>query len=107
MSTRGVVVVLGLLLASAALADADFGGSRKLLQWNNRNGYRGYDSTSAQLAANNRAIVNTQYAIRDAVESGANPAVTQGAAYYGNDQAWWAAQSRNYGPWGRYYGGKK
>lgn len=61
--------------------------SRKLLQCNyrnNRNCNRRFDSTSAQLAANNRAIVNTQYAIRDAVESGANPYVTQGAANYGN-----------------------
>jgi hypothetical protein len=76
MQNRAVIIIFGLLLASVVLADAGFESSRKLLQ------YRRYDSTSQQLAANNKAIVNSQYAINAAVESGANPAVTRGAAVY-------------------------
>jgi hypothetical protein len=50
-------------------------------------------------------------AINDAVNSGANPRVTEAAARYGNDQAYLATQATRCGWWGRnWYGncyGKK
>jgi len=56
--------------------------------------HRSYDDqANAQLAANNAALVNTQYAINAAVESGAAPAVTQAATGYGADQAYLATQA--------------
>lgn len=105
----------------ALVASASAGASnRKMLTLNGQQstqstqqlGYgRRYDAGSAQLAANNRAIVNTQLAINDAVNSGANPRVTEAAARYGNDQAYLATQSTRCGWWGRnWYGncyGKK
>lgn len=95
MRTRAIATLFVVLLASVVFVEAGIGGPRKLLQYGRRYGRR-YDSGTAQLAANQAALVNTQYAIRDAVESGANPYVTRAAANYGNDQAWWAANYRNY-----------
>lgn len=71
-------------------------GQQTAQQWGPRN-----DRGWTQLAANNRAIVNTQLAIEDAVNSGANPYVTESAARYGNYQAYKATQvNRRCGWWG-------
>jgi hypothetical protein len=76
--------------------------NRKLAQWYGRGRGWGSGTGNAQLARNNAAIVNTQYAIRSAVESGASLPATAGAAYYGNDQAYLASQ--RWYPYGRWWG---
>jgi len=101
-----------MLLALVAIANAaHLPSHRKMLTLNSQNAvqqnryYRGnmpYDNGSAQLAANNRAIVNTQLAIESAVNSGADPGVTRAAANYGNAQAYQATQTRRCG----YYGNR-
>lgn len=67
--------------------------NRKMLQWYGRYG-RGnrYNNGDAQLARNSAAIVNTQYAIRSAVQEGASLPATTTATRYGNDQAYLASQ---------------
>lgn len=63
------------------------------------------NTANAQLAANNAAIVNTQLAIEAAVDSGADPYVTEAATNYGADQAYWASQVNKHCGWykGKYY----
>lgn len=75
--------------------------SRKLAQWGYSRRGGGWGSNgNAQFARNSAAIVNTQYAIRNAVESGASLPATAGAAYYGNEQAYLASQRwPTYGGW--------
>lgn len=100
-----LLVILGVAGAAAAAGNSDHdgpsvgGGARKLLQyrsgWYNRN--RGYYA-ERQFQRNSASIVNTQYAIRSAVESGANPYTTRAATYYGQDQAQLAAS--RWGNWG-------
>lgn len=67
--------------------------------------YRPYNQADAQFAANNQAIINTQYAIEAAVDSGADPYVTEAATNYGADQAYWASQATRWCGWhnGRWY----
>lgn len=101
MRTRIVRFLAIVFCFCAVLSAADAGSPRKLLQWYGRR----YNTGNAQLAANQAALVNTQYAIRTAVESGANPRVTQDAAFYGSDQAWLAANYNRFGRWG--WWGKK
>jgi hypothetical protein len=77
--------------------------SRSLAQWANRRYGGGWGSSgSAQLARNSASIVNTQYAIRSAVESGGSLPATAGATYYGADQAYLATQ--RWSPYGRWWG---
>ncbi|KAF8054976.1 hypothetical protein HT031_006866 [Scenedesmus sp. PABB004] len=92
------LIALALLALLAAPGVDASGGARSLAQWwgyGNRGRYGAVGD--AQLARNSASIVNTQYAIRSAVESGAEPRTTRAAAVYGNDQAWLAANSRWYG----------
>lgn len=111
MASRITCIVLLALLALAtcisvsATAEPLLRGSnsnRKLAQWYGRGRGWGSGTGNAQLARNNAAIVNTQYAIRSAVESGASLPATAGAAYYGNDQAYLASQ--RWYPYGRWWG---
>jgi hypothetical protein len=61
------------------------------------NRYASANSPQAAAAANaaNAAITSTQYAIEAAVDSGADPQVTQDAAFYGAAAASWAASVAN------------
>lgn len=71
---------------------------------------RGYNTGELQLARNSAAIVNSQYAIRSAVESGAAPGATRAATIYSADQAWQAAQGIGpypYGRWGGFWYGRR
>jgi hypothetical protein len=80
--------------------------NRKLAQWGGRRYGNGWgNSGSAQLARNSASIVNTQYAIRSAVESGGSLPATAGATYYGADQAFLATQ-RWGSPYGSWWGGR-
>jgi hypothetical protein len=45
------------------------------------------------------ALCNLQYAINDAVNSAANPYVTESAARYGNQQAYLASQANRRCGW--------
>jgi hypothetical protein len=80
---------------------------RKLLQQQYRPRNRGggfrdpNNRADQQIARNQVAQINTQYAIRNAVESGANPRAVQGAAYTGQANAWLAAQGSDlvWAPW--------
>jgi len=71
------------LHATAASQPFDKLQSRKLLQCWGRGCNRGNDGFN-QFNRNSAAIVNSQYAIRQAVESGAAPGVTRAAALYAN-----------------------
>lgn len=89
---RGVgicaVLLLGLIAGAAAAPT-----HRKMLTLNTAQGPYPQRYGNTQLAANNRAIVNTQLAIDAAYESGANRYVTEAATAYGNDQAYLASQA--------------
>uniref|UniRef100_A0A383WFZ4 Uncharacterized protein n=1 Tax=Tetradesmus obliquus TaxID=3088 RepID=A0A383WFZ4_TETOB len=109
MASRSTCIVLLALLALATYTSTSAAepllrgssSSRKLAQWGYSRRGGGWGSNgNAQLARNSAAIVNTQYAIRNAVESGASLPATAGAAYYGNEQAYLASQRwPTYGGW--------